>query len=72
MSNKTCLDCEHCYVSPGDPGYSEYTPGFDADMYCGKSHWKYDAYNDGRKELRDKFYMALTCPDFVPVQENEA
>lgn len=63
--NRTCLDCRFMGYSTGSPGYSEMTPGWDAELYCLKSYWQYDAYNDTKETLRQKLYMALTCGDFT-------
>lgn len=62
--NKTCFDCKHMTYSSASPSYSEWTPGFEGDMYCLKSHWQYDAFNDGKDSVRQKIYMALECKDF--------
>lgn len=60
----TCLDCRYLNYRTGDPGYSEYTPGWDVSMSCNKAHWTYDAYNDELPQLRAKLYMARECKDF--------
>ncbi len=62
--NTTCLDCTHLYYSSASPGYSEMTPGYDADMSCNKNHWVFDAFNDNLNELRAKFYTSRSCKDF--------
>lgn len=64
MNEITCLECKHMVLSLGSPEYSEYTPGFSAEMYCLKSHWQYDAFNDGKKQVKVKLYTIRTCPDF--------
>lgn len=66
MSEKTCFDCEHMYYSRAEPTWSELTPGWDAEMYCAKSHWQFDAYNDDKSQVRAKIYTARACPDFAP------
>jgi hypothetical protein len=55
--------------SCSEPTYSEWTPGWEGDMYCMKSHWKYDPFNDGKNTLRKKIYMAVACEDFKPERE---
>jgi hypothetical protein len=65
MPNKTCFDCAHMGYASGSPGYSEYTPGYAAEMYCTKSHWQYDAFNDFKHTVKAKLYMAEECRDFL-------
>lgn len=47
-------------------GYSPDTPGYDAEMYCGKKHWELKMYSDGRGDVRNKLKRAATCADFTP------
>ena len=63
-ANATCLDCKHISYSSGSPGYSEYTPGWDAELSCIEGVWTYDAFNDELKDVRDKLYTARTCSKF--------
>ena len=60
----TCLDCDHMNFTAATPEYSEYTPGYEADMSCNKNHWVYDAYNDDIRRVRVKLYSSRTCDDF--------
>lgn len=66
----TCLDCEHFAFRSAEPGYSEYTPGMDAELYCCRGVWQYDAYNETLASLRTKLYTARTCAKFT--QDPEA
>lgn len=61
--DKTCLFCEHYYISVGSPGYSEYTPGSDFSMDCNKGHWDFKQY-DTEAHYRGCLVTAQSCPDY--------
>ena len=60
----TCLECAHMSYQAAEPGWSEYTPGWDATIDCMKNHWAYDAFNDNLSSLHVKLYMSRSCDDF--------
>jgi hypothetical protein len=63
-THKLCYACKHFEFDPGEPGYSEYTPGSDAHMSCGKDHWCLDNMGYGGKSLAEHLERAKTCKDF--------
>lgn len=64
MSARTCLDCKHWWWYPGEPEYSECTPGTDASMHCSKGHWRLGMFDDNRGDVRQKLKRAERCKDF--------
>lgn len=65
MDKKTCWSCEYIRIDNADPGYSEWTPGSDLSIYCTKSHWDFDNYDDDLKKFLTYINKAETCPDFI-------
>ena len=65
---RICLFCERFRVWPGSPGYSEVTPGEDAEIHCEKGHWRIRLYSDYANDYRRKLSTAKTCPDWTPCQ----
>jgi hypothetical protein len=63
---KTCILCLHCYYRPGERGYSEYTPGWDAAMGCGLYLWELDFLDDTEADFGRKMTSAETCPQYDP------
>lgn len=61
---KLCLWCKYFYLTVGSPGYSEYTPGSDFSMDCGKSHWDYKGVSDSENHYRECLLAAQVCPDY--------
>ena len=69
---RNCLMCVHCSYSGGEHGYSEWTPGTDALLYCDKGIMRharranlfFEAYT--RQQLREALTTAETCPKFTP------
>jgi len=59
-----CWFCKHFTFSPSQPGYSEWTPGSDAAIYCGKSVWDMDLENETEDSFREKLSTAAVCPKF--------
>jgi len=61
---RLCLFCEEFCFSMGEPGYSAWTSGDDARIYCEANHWE---MNSGDNELlyRMNLLRGLTCPDFL-------
>jgi hypothetical protein len=64
MSERNCLKCRHCVIDPGEPNWSEVTPGSDPEMRCGKGHWFLRPFEYDRKDVLKAFEMAKTCPDY--------
>jgi len=59
-----CLWCKHFALHTGSPGYSEWTPGSEFDMYCLlKGHWTWTQYSS-EDEYRKCILTALRCPDY--------
>lgn len=55
---KLCLFCNNFYYDPGSPYYSEYTPGWLAEVRCSLQYW------DDSENPRQYMLMAQTCKDF--------
>lgn len=64
---KICLFCEHFYLSTGEPGYSDMTPGSDMTIRCLKGYWDVDNYEDTTETYRQKLLTAKTCKDYKQV-----
>lgn len=65
---RVCATCQHFHFDAGSPHYSEWTPGSDCAIWCGKSHWSVDTTNETEQGYRRKQLTALTCPDYVLVE----
>ena len=63
-AGRLCWFCEHCYYSNGSPGYSEWTPGTDFSLECGKGYWDFDNFDDTLTEFREQIEAAMRCADF--------
>jgi hypothetical protein len=66
---RLCLLCEHWSFSPGDPGWSEVTPGWDATCECTRGHWALDMIQDNQDTFREKMQSATTCEEFEAANE---
>lgn len=64
MANKLCLFCKNFRLDPGDPGYSEYTPGWDFEMECRKGHWRFDQFKMNEEDYRKTLLKAIECKDY--------
>ena len=64
----SCLCCSFLYLTLGEPGYSEWTPGTHAHAYCEKGHIK-DWETEGSNILKVIHDRARNCKDFVPNPE---
>ena len=62
--NLNCIRCDHFNMYSGCPGYSEYTPGHNMGMSCGKHHWDFDSYETSQDEFRKMMETAETCGDY--------
>jgi hypothetical protein len=66
-----CSACD-CWIvqpatkgaTPGEPHYSELTPGSDFSLSCGKRYWEFDQVMDGLDDFRNKLLSAERCADF--------
>ena len=66
---KICLFCKHFVFSPGDAGYSEYTPGYEASMDCNIHDLDIDLHAETEASYRKKLLTAQTCDDFVVTEQ---
>ena len=62
---KLCLYCKHFYLTTGEPGYSEMTPGSDFDMSCDRRHWEFAPHDQSQEEFKRTLETGLTCKDFT-------
>lgn len=64
---KSCLECEHWDLDPGEPNYSEYTPGYPMNIRCIKSsEWNSRDW-DIEEDMQRDMLRAETCSDFQPI-----
>jgi|GEM_PF-5732919 len=70
MNEKLCIFCQYFDLDMGEPGYSELTPGANANIGCGKDHWDMSNYGDTR-EFRENIIRASICNDYYPVDPNK-
>ena len=62
---KICLFCKNFKYEPGEPGYSDVTPGSDLEVGCYLGYWELDAWGgDGVTSYREHQLKAQSCPDF--------
>lgn len=59
-----CVMCKHFQFDSASPGYSEMTPGSDAEMRCAKRVWEFSFHNDGDDEFRKCMMASQTCEQF--------
>lgn len=64
-----CIFCKSFYFRTGQPAYSEWTPGGDAEMGCQKSLMEIDFWDDDTDSFRKALRTAETCPEFGAVRE---
>ena len=69
MEPRTCTTCQHFYVCPGTPDYSELTPGEPMELKCGKYHWDISESEITSEMVREKFLTAIDCPDYQEVPQ---
>ena len=65
QSYKNCLFCKYFVFTCGSPDWSEYTPGSDAEIYCGKNVFEIDLFGDSQKTYMNKMLTAKNCEYFV-------
>lgn len=81
MAEKLCVFCEHWRMTGGDAGYSELTPGWDAEMSCSKNLWTAPHWKDKRRTriirlidiysadtFRQIIEKAKSCPEYQQVE----
>jgi len=68
VPEQICLFCEHFKFYSGSYGWSDVTPGYDAEIYCIKKHWAVDLYEDSREKYRAKMLTAKLCEDYRQVE----
>lgn len=66
MSEKLCIFCKHFWFSEGSPGYSELTPGYEANIDCHKRHFDLRLIDMSESDFRRTLLLARTCADYVP------
>lgn len=60
---RLCIFCHHFEFYPGEPGYSEYTPGADTVIRCRLGFWSTSTYWD-ENDYRRGMLQAKTCQRF--------
>lgn len=63
---KACWWCIYFDFDSGDPGCSDYTPGWAFSMKCRKNHWKFDM--DSQEHFGKCLSTAETCEDFKQIK----
>lgn len=66
---KLCWWCKHFYYYNAQPGYSELTPGSDAEIRCSKNYWRWDQFDDSKDKFRESFEKARDCKDWTPIDQ---
>lgn len=66
---ENCLFCQQYYFDPGEPGYSELTPGVDTSYGCKKEIWDDDS-TDTEEDYFRNMRTAETCEFFKPREKN--
>lgn len=61
---RVCWSCRHVQFYAGEQGYSEYTPGSDFSLWCGKDYWRFENCGDSLKDFREKLQSAERCATF--------
>lgn len=59
-----CVNCHHFNFWPGDPGYSEFTPGSDMTISCAVGVWRADC-DTFEAEFRRLMRSSETCEKFL-------
>jgi len=70
--DKNCLICKHSSLYPGEPGYSEMTPGSPASWNCEKNHWRDDPLSLQKEDFLKLIDKAKTCKDYLYYKTNNA
>ena len=65
VAGRICWLCAFLEFEPGEPGYSELTPGADMVLRCGKGYWNAnDCYT--QFELGRALALAERCARYKP------
>lgn len=72
---KNCLFCSKFRYYPGEPDYSELTPGSSVEIGCsivvrGDFLWEFH-YMDSEDEFRANMTRAETCKQYVQREDNK-
>jgi hypothetical protein len=59
-----CLLCTHCYLSGGEYGYSEVTPGGPGTFECEKGHFDLEPHNMDTETIVNTLNTHIDCPDY--------
>lgn len=70
IPGRTCWNCSQIYFSTGEPGYSEYTPGSDMELFCRRDYWEVSDI-DSMGSSREKFATAEKCGDYKDYRDGE-
>ena len=66
---RLCVFCKHFDITDGEPGYSEWTPGSDMRIGCGKYLWSVENMETGGPEkFRVEIKRAATCGEWQEVK----
>lgn len=65
VPGRVCWSCRHLVFLSGTGGYSEFTPGSDFALYCGKDYWRFENCSDTLREFRNKLQRAEQCATFA-------
>jgi len=64
VSERICIFCKHYYFDSGSPGYSELTPGYEAEEGCKKGEWQTNMFKDDEADHRRNLLRARTCKKY--------
>ncbi len=65
VPGRLCLECKHCWLNTGHPGFSEYTPTAPFEFSCFAGvQFKTVAFNDTKGDLLEDIRRAETCHMF--------
>ena len=64
-----CILCGHFYFCSGHEGWSEVTPGENAEMYCQKGKWALDLQAHTQDDMREAMKTANRCEHYIHHKE---
>jgi hypothetical protein len=64
VAGRVCWSCKHFCFDGGSPGYSEYTPGDDAELKCEAGEYDKDMQDMSQEDLEATLKTAETCAKF--------
>ena len=65
MKRKLCPMYKEFRFNSGFAGYSEWTPGYKASIYCRKNYWDLNMYKTDILEFRQFMSTAKSSKDFI-------